>query len=77
MRLTLKNSWDFGPPIYSRPLGLATAEVYFSEGEFQVYVVGDNVASFLGSADSFEDCKEEIDSLQALWTQTYFREPQD
>ncbi len=68
---------DIGTPIYSRSLGLATAEVYFSEGEFKVFVVGDNVVSFLGRADSFEDCKAEIDSLQGLWTRTYFREPPD
>ena len=73
MPLTL----EFGPPTYSLSLGLATAEVYFAGGEFKVFVVGDNVASFLGSADSFEDCKEEIDSLEDLWTNRYFREPQD
>lgn len=73
MPLTL----GLGPPIYSRSLGLATAEVYFYEGEFQVYIVGDNVASFLGSADSFEVCKEEIDSLEDLWTHGYFRTPRD
>ena len=73
MPLTL----DLGPSIYSRRLGLATAEVYFCEEEFQIYIVGDTVASFLGSAESFQDCKEAIDSLQGLWTQIYSGEPRD
>ncbi len=56
----------FGPPVYAQPLGLATAEVYRSQGVYRVFIVGDTLASFLGSSASLEDCKEEIRSLQLL-----------
>ena len=56
----------YGPPIYSRALGSVTAEVYPSEEGYKVFIVGEHLASFLGTSTSLEDCKEEIRSLERL-----------
>lgn len=56
----------FGPPIYTQSLGSVTAEVYSCEEGYKVFIVGENLASYLGVSDSLEDCKEEIRSLECL-----------
>ena len=56
----------FGPRIYSQPIGDITTEVYRAEEGFQVFLVGDHIAAFLGTAPSLKDCKEEIRALEAL-----------
>jgi len=53
-------------PVYSQEIGLATAEIYQSEGNYELFIVGDNLASFLGSSESLDDCIEEIRSLQQV-----------
>ena len=53
-------------PVYSRVLGEVTAEVYLGENGYNVFLVGDAVASFLGTGASLEDCKEEIKALERL-----------
>ena len=56
----------FGPPVYTRHLGTVSAEVYQNEDTYQVFIVGETVASFLGKSTSLEDCKEEIRCLESL-----------
>ncbi len=60
------NAYGIGAPIYSQEIGLARAEIYQSEGRYELFIVGDNLASFLGSSDSLDDCIEEIRSLQRV-----------
>ena len=62
-----------GRPIYSQALGTVTAEVYRSEEGYSVFIVGDRLASFLGTATSLEDCKEEIKSLERLVASEVFQ----
>ena len=61
-------TYEYGTsaPIYSQEIGLARAEIYQSEEKYELFIVGDNLASFLGSADSLDDCMEEIRSLQRV-----------
>ena len=63
----------FGPPIYTQPLGSVTAEVYPCEEGYKVFIVGENLASYLGVSVSLEDCKEEIKSLECLVQSDVFR----
>ena len=60
------NAYGISAPIYSQEIGLARAEIYQSEGRYELFIVGDNLASFLGSSESLEHCKEEIRSLQRV-----------
>ena len=62
MMLDLRTS----SPVYSQVLGEVTAEVYLGENGYNVFIVGDVVASFLGTAASLEDCMEEIKALERL-----------
>jgi hypothetical protein len=55
-----------GLPVYSQKLGLVEAEVYATNAGYQVFIVGENVNSYLGSSFSLDDCIEEIESLQQL-----------
>ncbi len=55
-----------GTPVYYQAVGPVSAEVFLSEGKYRVFIVGDNLASYLGASTSLEDCKEEIRSLQGL-----------
>ena len=56
----------FNAPVYSQEIGLVTAEIYQSEGKYRLFIVADNLASFLGSSESLDDCIEEIRSLQQV-----------
>ncbi len=53
-------------PVYSQEIGLVTAEIYRSEGKYRLFIVADNLASFLGSSESLDDCIEEIRWLQQV-----------
>ena len=53
-------------PIYAEAVGLSTAEVYHGDGVYSVFLVGDNLACYLGKSTSLETCKEEIKHLQEL-----------
>ena len=53
-------------PVYSQGIGLVTAEIYQSAGTYRLFIVGDNLASFLGSSESLDDCIEEIRSLEQV-----------
>lgn len=55
-----------GVPVYTEVLSLATAEVYRIEGAYCVFLVGDRLASFVGSSPSLEDCKTEIRRLKEM-----------
>jgi hypothetical protein len=55
-----------GSPVYSQNLGLVDAEVYATDTGYQVFIVGENLRSYLGSSYSMDDCLEEIGSLQQL-----------
>ena len=63
----------FGPPVYTRHLGMVSAEVYQSEDTYRVFIVGETVASFLGNSTSLEDCKEEIRCLESLVASDVFQ----
>ncbi len=60
-------------PVYIQEVGLVTAEVYQSEGKYRLFIVGDNVKSFLGSSESLDDCVDEIRSLQQLVKSDLFK----
>ncbi len=60
-------------PVYSQKVGLVTVEVYQCEGEYRLFIVGDNLASFLGSSESLDDCIQEIRSLQQLADSDLFK----
>jgi len=55
-----------GSPVYSQSVGPVSAEVFLIEGVYRVFIVGDNLTSYLGASTSLEDCKEEIRTLQRL-----------
>ena len=57
---------QLGSPVYSQPVGPVSAEVFLIEGVYRVFIVGDNLASYLGASTSLEDCKEEIRALKRL-----------
>ena len=63
----------FGSPIYSHELGTVAAEVYFSAEGYQLFIVGERLASYLGQAMSLEDCKDEIKTLETLVESPAFR----
>ena len=60
-------------PVYSQVLGEVTAEVYLGENGYDVFIVGDSVASFLGTGASLEDCKEEIKALERMVKSDLFK----
>ncbi len=62
----MTNAYGTSAPIYSQEIGLARAEIYQSYGRYELFIVGDNLASFLGSSVSLEDCMEEMRSLQRV-----------
>ena len=53
-------------PVYSQPVGPVSAQVFLIEGVYQVFIMGDNLTSYLGASTSLDDCKEEIRTLQRL-----------
>ena len=55
-----------GTPVYSRALDDVRVEVYFNHHGYSVFIVGEAVASFLGTAASLDECMEEIDGLERL-----------
>ena len=57
---------QYGSPVYTRTIGIVSAQVYSGDGGYQVFIVGDELASFIGSTPSLNDCKKEIDYLAAL-----------
>lgn len=57
---------QLGSPVYSQPVGPVSAEVFLIEGVYRVFILGDNLASYLGASTSLEDCKEEIRRLQRM-----------
>ena len=56
----------FNAPVYSQEIGPVTAAIYQCQGKYGLFIVGDNLASYLGSSESLDDCIEEIRSLQQL-----------
>jgi len=52
--------------IFAETVGLSTAEVYHDNGVYSVFLVGDQVACFLGKSTSLEDCQDEIESIKEL-----------
>ena len=64
----------FGPPVYSSRLGFVTVEVYRSAGGFKVFIVGEQVVSYLGYSTSLEDCMAEISSLEDIVNSERFRQ---
>ena len=62
----MTDAYGTSAPIYSQEIGLARAEIYQSEGKYELFIVGDNLASFLGSSVSLDECIEEIRSLQRV-----------
>ncbi len=65
---------QLGSLVYSQNLGLVDAEVYATEAGYQVFIVGENLKSYLGSSFSLDDCLEEIRSLQLLVESGYFQQ---
>lgn len=63
----------FGPPIYTYQLGTMAAEVYVGGRGYQLFIVGERLASYLGEAKSLGDCKEEIKTLEMLVESAAFK----
>jgi len=63
-----------GQLVYAEALGLATAQVYYHDGQYNLFLMGDQVASFLGSAPSLADCQEEIRCLERLVVSDVFKQ---
>ena len=63
-----------GSPVYSQNLGLVEAEVYATDNGYEVFIVGENLRSYLGFSYSLDDCLEEIGSLQRLVESETFRQ---
>lgn len=55
-----------GRLVYEETIGLVTAAIYCYKNEYRLYLLGDRLASFLGSAPSLADCQEEIRCLKRL-----------
>ena len=53
-------------PIYEESVGLSTAEVYYDDGVYSVFLVGDQVACFLWKSTSLEECRDEIEYVKKL-----------
>ena len=64
---------NLGSPVYSQKLGLVEAEVYASDIGYQVFLVGEHLASFIGASADLSDCIEEIKSLRCLVESDVFR----
>ena len=47
-------------------VGIVTAEVYLDKGDYNVFIVGDNVKVFIGCFPSIEDCQREIEWLRQV-----------
>ena len=63
-----------GSCVHTEDLGPVAVEIYFQEGAYSVFIVGEEVASFLGSSHSLEDCMEEIKCLKRLAESDVFRQ---
>ena len=53
-------------PVYTQSVGVVSAEGYHDEGIYSLFLLGDQVACFLGNYDSLEECQGEIKSLKEL-----------
>jgi len=53
-------------PVATITVGIVTAEVYLDEGDYSVFIVGDNVKVFIGCFPSIEDCQREIEWLRQV-----------
>ncbi len=62
-----------GTPVYLRDLDDIRVEVYYKDQVYSVFIVGETIASFLGTSSSFEDCLEEIDALERLVNSEVYR----
>ncbi len=59
--------------MHTEDLGPVTVAVFCQEGTYSVFIIGEEVASFLGSSQSLEDCMEEIKCLKGLVESDLFR----
>ena len=57
---------EINAPVYSQEIGLVAANIYHFEGQYKLFIVGETLATYLGSSESLDDCIEEIRSLQQL-----------
>ena len=62
-----------GTPVYLRDLDDIRVEVYYKDQVYSVFIVGETIASFLGTSSSFENCLEEIDALERLVNSEVYR----
>ena len=60
-------------PEHTEEVGLVTAEIYFEDDIYYLFIAGDTTKSFIGSSKSLQDCKEEITRLQQLADSDLFR----
>ena len=60
-------------PVHTEEVGLVTAEIYFEDCIYYLFIAGDTLKSFLGSSKHLQDCKEEISRLQQLADSDLFR----
>ena len=62
-----------GIPEHTEEVGLVTAEIYFEDDIYHLFIVGDTVKSLIRSSNNLQDCKEEISRLQQLADSDLFR----
>ncbi len=55
-----------GQLVYVKRVGSSAAEVYYQDYGYSLYLMGDQVACYVGSSKCFKDCLEEINYLLEL-----------
>ncbi|MBQ11669.1 MAG: hypothetical protein CMJ45_08985 [Planctomyces sp.] len=63
-----------GSRIHIEEVGLVTAEIYVDRGVFRVYLAGDRLSIYLGSYESLDECRDDIESLKRLAQSTRFEQ---
>jgi len=70
----MKERFEEAKPVATITVGIVTAEVYFDEGDYSVFLAGDNVKVFIGCFPSIEDCQREIEWLRQVGESEIFKQ---
>ncbi len=70
----VKERFEEARPVATISVGIVTAEVYLDKGDYNVFMVGDNVKVFIGCFPSIEDCQREIEWLRQVVDSEIFKQ---
>ncbi len=70
----MKERFEEAKPVATIAVGTVTAEVYLDEGDYNVFLVGDNLKVFIGCFRSIEDCQGEIEWLRQVADSEIFKQ---